>query len=800
MRKVKIALSGLIVFSFLLSNVFIAFAKEDYSQYNKMDILIQEKLDEISNYEKISVWVWFSDIDKSKLEADVEAECKINRDDIYISSPELSTKQNELLQTYMSEKGNLRGKEANKIIDDYMIESAPQREEISKQTREYSNCLRKTASKMYEQSNDSIITSNGLSEDNIIFQSSLTPSAILSVTKKDLLSLKNSNDVKKILYYDDNINEEQLDIESSNDTVTDSMKVDKAREEFNVTGSGVNVLMVENGCPLNDTNNVLDYSKIRFVHNENDYSYEEVINNPNLILKATSHSVATTTALQSYADDVTVYSVHRLNDYIDPNYSEYKNIEWAIINRNIDIINCSGNYWFYEDYSSDPTSIWYDSLVSTYYIPMTASIGNGTNFYGEEWHKVLSVAAGYNTIGVGSYYTNEGFPRVCNFRYSSSDYPNAVQNKPDIIVESPSTSEGAPTLAAIASLILEINPKLRLNPELVKAILMASCHQKASPANGTNDAQENMSDGLTLKQGAGIVDAYQAVCIALLGNYGTGRVRSGSVNIDSIKAPSDDDINVSLVWLRENPFTDNNNDGYHDINESTVGTLQELELRVYKNNSLIGTSNKTQTGKQLVYFPYQKNNQYTVRVTKATENSESVFFAYAWSPSSFKKISDLQIEGKVAVGQSLTATVNFTDGKTASYDDLRYRWYSSSDGENWKIISGVTSKECPLTDNEFLKSIRCVAQPKDGTSIFSSTVSGSTNDTIVIKYGDVDMNGIVDITDSTFVQMYVVNATTFNASQKVAADVSGDGIIDLTDATLISLYTTGSISSFPVET
>lgn len=51
--------------------------------------------------------------------------------------------------------------------------------------------------------------------------------------------------------------------------------------------------------------------------------------------------------------------------------------------------------------------------------------------------------------------------------------------------------------------------------------------------------------------------------------------------------------------------------------------------------------------------------------------------------------------------------------------------------------------------------------------------------------GDVDLNGIVDISDSTLLREYIAKIKTLTDEQVLAGDVDRDSDIDIIDATLI---------------
>ena len=68
-----------------------------------------------------------------------------------------------------------------------------------------------------------------------------------------------------------------------------------------------------------------------------------------------------------------------------------------------------------------------------------------------------------------------------------------------------------------------------------------------------------------------------------------------------------------------------------------------------------------------------------------------------------------------------------------------------------------------------------------------------------VKYGDVNNDGTVDVSDAMLVcQIYLGNVTPTDA-QKLAANVSGDDAVDVSDAMMICQFYLGNITEFPAE-
>ena len=54
--------------------------------------------------------------------------------------------------------------------------------------------------------------------------------------------------------------------------------------------------------------------------------------------------------------------------------------------------------------------------------------------------------------------------------------------------------------------------------------------------------------------------------------------------------------------------------------------------------------------------------------------------------------------------------------------------------------------------------------------------------------GDVDLNGVVDIRDTTAIQKYIANIVQLDEKAMLNADFNADGRVDITDATDIQQY------------
>ncbi|MDY4812563.1 MAG: leucine-rich repeat protein [Ruminococcus sp.] len=578
------------------------------------DVLSKMKLSD--TIDKISVWIWFSDIDQKEIDRQVKLDTGLTINDISVEYKKVPEDLLQALKEVSDNSNDTTKKKVAKKITGYINSNNSERMIEQNRAITYIKSRRKIASKFYDKKNRKIIEDLHISNEDIRFKSRLTPSIVADLTKKEVEYVAKSKYVNSIDIYDDIYKEEEPLCESQKAT----MRVNEVREQFGLTGHGVNVLMNDHGCVRFDADNYDQISfpeKIKVVVNKNIYTTKntDVMPGDN----EDTHPNLIAAEMQSFSPDVNLYSV---------GYRRYKDVEWALLNCDIQLINGSINLGSGGAYSSDAPAKWFDALISTNNVTLVASAGNSEVWSPVGWPNVISPSNGYNNIAAGAYDTN-GTPnndKMFNFRYNPTDSTNQVCYKPDIVVAANSTSEASPALTGIISMLIELKPSLATKPELIKAIIMASCQRKVKPATGTEE-QENIYNGLTQKQGAGAVDAYRAIGIVLQENYGIKEIASGFQETDFTQNDDGNNINVSIAWLRQNT----NLSGGSDIYTTSVGSLQELSLSVYDNTEIKGISEHTNAGKQMVYFPSAKNNQYTIRVTKTSENTETVRYAYAWS-------------------------------------------------------------------------------------------------------------------------------------------------------------------------
>lgn len=68
-----------------------------------------------------------------------------------------------------------------------------------------------------------------------------------------------------------------------------------------------------------------------------------------------------------------------------------------------------------------------------------------------------------------------------------------------------------------------------------------------------------------------------------------------------------------------------------------------------------------------------------------------------------------------------------------------------------------------------------------------------------VRYGDADLDGVVNIYDVYAIQSFLANLEDFSDEQMIAADVDGDGSVSVIDTVFIQQYLAEIITEFPVE-
>lgn len=765
---------------------------------SKMSEDLLEILSAAEDDELIPVWIWFKEIDENELKRRVEERSGYTSEEIdNLTSSIYDRELSDVFDSFLSDR-NSNYEELNDKIKEYLDNSKEQRQEQTKIREEYFSVRTQVLSEMYSANNNGILKMLDINTESVEFCSTLSASAIVKLSKSRIVEVAESDKISGLSYYENTIS-----VEPSYERQMKSMHVDDLVGLGELSGNGINVLMIDTNYirpDLDYYNNLANPENVYNIINGTVYpasyttvSTDTTLINPNVSINST-HANLCASVLQMYAPDVNIYCVYG---------GAYSDMEYAFTNSslNINLVNGSVNYGCNSTY--DGTTNWFDNIIYNNNMPMIASAGNSSDWYSDGWSDLITPAKGYNCIAVGSYYTpiNSGQNDIqndimYNYRYGPVDSTVIPNYKPDVIMASYDTSRAAPALTGMLACALEAVPGLKKKPEIIKAIAMASCHRKVLPYS-TEEVQETMAAGLTQKQGAGAVDAYRLLKIAITGTYGEYTLTTECMTKEQeLRLPNDsstlnynnDGLNVSVSWLEK-------------INSYYSHYNRDLNLKLYQSNNLIAVSSVNNSGKQMVYLPNGNNNliyrMEVENVTANTSDTRDVKFGYAWCEKSYCTLSDYGMQGYQAVGHSVHINTAIDNSSIPSYsDDLLYTWQSSSDGNVWTDCS-ETGSSYNLTANDYLKYIKCVVSFTNNSLILPVSVSMQTS-TKVFRFGDVTLDGYVNSDDVMLLNRYCVYLDTLNNEQMKAADVNVDGIVDMIDVTLLQRYVEHEITALPV--
>lgn len=811
-RVIGVFLSAAMI-SMSLGDFMVAFADEELTggvTEEKISVALTEKMQESSDSDILPVWVWFTDIDEEKLEYKVESITGLTKDTIDMPLAEIPLE----LDAALNDNANFSDVRVAEMLQTYIDDTSVQRNEEKYNSEFYTHTKRAIAADEFDKQNAEIINELGIEDEKVIFQSSLTPSSIINLTKSQILDVIKSDKVVSIdlCEYSD---AEMCppDSEQVNESPSmvswygldrSTMRVDDVLDATGLTGSGVNVLVFDHGWVsskqdffdyVNPANTyVVSHKQIFDPVTEVDDFYDPDVfqcGHPNLV----------TSVLQFFAEDVTVYSVA---------HDAFSDVEWAIQNCDIDVINGSINFGAGQPYANQSVTKWCDYIINKYSITFIAAGGNGVDWSGGTGGTYIIIPAScYNCIAVGAYESTSD--TMHDYRYNPIDSSEYVNYKPDIVVAAGSTSEGTPMATGIVALMLQLKPSLATRPDLIKAILMASCHKKVTSVEGA--PSETMEEGLTQRQGAGAIDAYTAISIVLQGKYGVDEIAADATikDINILQASADDKINVSMSWLYDGVGEiDFEGAPIHNNAYITNAPLRELELDVLNDNQeSIVHSERKNTGKQMVYFsPDSSNGQYTIRVTKDEQTSSPVKFAYAWSTASDK--NDAIIRKSISVNNALSRQYTLNLKANVQYDTIstngnitEYKLIGSTSGYNNLSITvgnddigytvlykfddildpeefGTIKGNRPLNDQHYIRYL--ITNMEDGLEIYlwdSDSISFELNDAAdIVSYYEVT-NGDVTDENSVCTRYYGNNRICGSTPTSVVLyDKAGNAITD----------------------
>lgn len=581
--------------------------------------------------EKAEVYVWYKDINHAQVEKQVEEKTGLKKADLALNSAEMKFESlNKVANLQMGlevEQTDIREQ-----MEQYLKQTEKQRQEEYGKVKQYLTCSRETSKKFYQKNVDTLMKELDVGEKQVTFQSTYAPMLIVEMTYEEIVECAKDSDVEYLDLYED---AELVEVGWNADCNTlDGMKsingFDTVYSKTGLTGKNVTVGMMD-GCVVDfNASSELSRNKIEYL-----------ASNPYIDDTHSAYVARIINGSKGIAPNAFIYSVGvgdyskdwsadaDGNPYKVPNRAAYYRGMEKLMDAGVMVINCSAGFRTSSYNSYSTLEKWMDYLINVHGVTVVNAAGN----YGERGERIVEPGLAYNIITVGAMddngTTDKGDDSV--YDYSSYNHLGGCQ-KPDIIAPANvligGTSSAAPVVTSTIALMLELKPSLALYPQVIKAILMASCQRKALVPAGV--PAETMSQGLTNLQGAGVLDPLIAISIVGRGQYGLGEFTGTSENIRFVQPPyGASNMNISVAWmLNTHSATGSYGDESYDLQE---GTIQNINMNVFRNDSSVKNSENNNSSSEMAYVSLSSTqNKYRISLTKATSNAEKVCYGYAW--------------------------------------------------------------------------------------------------------------------------------------------------------------------------
>ena len=594
-----------------------SFALDNSYDSNKLDNELALKLDEIEKEEKLTVSIWFDDVDKEQVKNKLYEKCKDKKStDVYGRSEELLF--GEVCDVPVGYRGDYLtyAKEYYKDItqEDFQYVSERKREAYKSEYKTHNQNMLNRLKDILE--NDAVVT----------FVSQYAPNVEAEMSKEDVLRVSELENVEDIYLVDTELEvfmdegnvstdevEEAVTIELD-DTYFHVTGLDTGRDAFGLTGEGMKVGVIEDAAKL--TPEILE--------NENITILKEGVSFPS-------------PSYNNHGNLVAGIMVSKRSDFIGaiPNAHLYyslvagglkKNME-EMLGYGVNAINCSfsfkgesNEFNTYGDFAK-----WYDHIALQHNVHLILSSGN------KGVTGVCDSNTAYNAIVVGN----------CDkygVIYDSSSYIGGTNcsYKPDIVAPGTSifnpiingetgTSFSAPLVTSAVIQLAQSSPILAANPTLMKSLLISSSEITSGMQNESMYSVVG-SDAIALsrKYGAGrlnLTKAYET--FIRKGNYITSSSSSnstGAIFSRNITKVANKTLRFCLTWEKYNTVNED-----HESNEANSSALDNFSLTVVTPSGVTYTSNFMHDNKQIVTFNATENGYYSIRVYRqGTSNSNNI--------------------------------------------------------------------------------------------------------------------------------------------------------------------------------
>lgn len=588
-KIVSLSLSLSLVTAFFAGTYGNSVTALELTKQKKISSVLLDELDDLKRNETVPIYVELDDINQETVEAKVDKQTGM-------TLAELEATDKKLLKS--DELKNASNEELETLLPKYFKDTESEREYVQGLVNERIMAERKIAKEMYDNQNSDYVKKTGIDETEVQFVSSYSPMVITECTEDEIDDIVVQGKVKSIdiredveVQIDDTNNTNEVKAQAaSTDTTTYAWKTaicaDKTTDTIGIKGKGVTV-------GVYDGNTVCkDYYDLK---NSDITSLDKVIDYEDYHCTKVTRILA---GSKGIAPKVKVF------EWSDNNVTREEIIE-KLIEKGVSVINMSLAFGERTDDYYTTFEKWLDHIGYRHHVLLVVSAGNTDMYDSKEQCPVGTLA--YNVLTVGGIdtkntdkFTDDKFHSNSCFGNGNSKgcaKPDCVAAFNDVLEETlnfnddqrliyDGTSYAAPAVTGVCAQVIQTDPYLAFEPQVVKAIIMASCDRKGS---------EDYASGLTAKEGSGVVNAFKAIVIASTERYTKKLVfpydNNPTEEIDFVKRESSSKI--AICWLTPSSIYGDDlsgnveSNGNYDFNLSVYSSKDKLlkQSNVYNSSA-----------------------------------------------------------------------------------------------------------------------------------------------------------------------------------------------------------------------
>lgn len=648
---------GIVLFLSLTVAVFgLCFPVCAVSNGEKISLALSNKLDQLCEDETVGVSVWLRDINYEAVEQEVTTQLEkkvscgeLSKNVLALPQDDLKTMQSTTFKTETvlrirneipQEVKNAGVKDTQEFIE---IKRAVSRSAYELQNQQLFNDL-------FPKEKQDLLRTVTQEQPEILYSCKYAPNILMKLTKEQVYSAAQSENVESLDYFDENAAFEP-NAETEQDTAgaasIDTTYFDRtgvtSLKSMGYTGKNVKIGMLDSGVP--DVNSPVFSDAV--ADNRIHIRQQDTTIGSHASYMA-SLLVGKTATYTGAAPDAALYCV----DGSPWPSLTYQALEW-LIEQGVNIINLSWNYPVIgiDNYYSD-VSKWFDHLIYAHNVTVVNSAGNGDTSSGAivNENRIGENPMAYNVISVGNYdsaYEQTGSTTAYNTIVSLPFKPDLVA--PGYRVHTPLDKEGegatgtscsAPIVAGAAAQLCQMYSYFKTKPLILKAALLAGAvktremkneDEDSLSSNDIDSVSGNWRIALSRKSGAGMLNVQNAYNILRHGQYayfpnfgGTNNPFLQEIDVTSTSKR----LQICLCWPKKNTASDpNHSTGAIDGIAKDTFILELLDPQ----GELIYNSWYRNDTKEYIAFTPGTAGTYTIRVRKTAGLDSGTDFALSWS-------------------------------------------------------------------------------------------------------------------------------------------------------------------------